>query len=85
MIIGIIITLFVEFLNLIFQLLPASNGLPTGITTSINTMWGYLTACPYFSPVQAIYICLGIVLIFEMSVLGFKAINWVIGKVRGSN
>lgn len=55
--------------------------LPEGITTAISTASGYISSIDFIVPVSTILSIFGVFLTFEVGVLTFKGINWLIRKI----
>jgi len=82
MIISFFLDLFYRFLNLVLGFLPTGS-LPSAISTSLNTIVGYMNTFNFFFPIQEIFVVLGISLAFELAVQLFFFANWVYHKIRG--
>lgn len=77
--------MFYSVFSTMISFLPDSNGLDPDIQNSIINVWGYIKAYSYILPVSSMFIVLGLALSFHLSIFLYRLVNWVIGKLRGSN
>lgn len=73
------ISLFV--VNLIISIFPSSLGFPPAFDTAITTLAGYTTIFSPVLPLSTMATVLGLVIAFELSVFGFKALRWAFAHV----
>jgi len=71
-----------SFLNFIVGLLPTGN-LPTAISSSITSIWGYVNAFSYVVAVQTLIQVVVLVIAFDIGMLLWHLIQWIIRKVPG--
>jgi len=71
-------------LLLLISILP-SYALPSSISSSLASVISYGQAFSFIFPISTLITVAGLALLFHLGILGFKLLNWIIGKVRGSN
>ena len=79
-----IATILFSFITGLISLLPNPETLPSFIDsafTSIAPFWGFAN---YFFPVTVLVSIFILGMAIEGSILGFKIVNWVYNKFRGS-
>lgn len=85
MITGFIINaVYIALYNLI-DIFPNGSGLDSNISSSFTTMVGYAYSYSWLLPIGTLITVLIIAVTFQSGILLFKIINWIIGKIRGSN
>lgn len=75
---------FFTFISFVISLFPVFSGLPQGITTAFSSIGSYLNMANGFFPMDTLWSAIVILVTFEMGILTFKTLNFVINKVRGS-
>jgi len=83
--IGSTLTIVVTVTLLLFGIsfLPDAPPLPDGITSSFNSMIGYITAWGYFIDFKTFFLVLGLTLAVELIILSYKIIMKIIHLVLG--
>jgi len=84
MITGLIINFFYILLFNLLAFLPDSQGLPSAVASSFTSLSGYAHAWDYIFPIYTLLYILTLSALFHVGILGFKIVNWIINKVRGS-
>lgn len=82
MITTFILTILYSFSNLVLAFLPTGT-LPAGFTTALAYFWGALNAFSYIFPVSTLLAALAIVLAFDVGVMAWHFLQWVIKKIPG--
>jgi len=77
--------IFYLFLLGLLAILPSSAGLPSGFNTALSGIFNGAYAYNSIFPIDTVVTILQFLVIFEGGILLFKIVNWIIGKVRGSN
>jgi len=77
-------TFFNFVLGLIANILPNSNGLPTGISNAITTFAGYLNSWGGMFPVNTLFTVITTVILFEVGVIMFKFVKFILNLFRGA-
>jgi len=83
MILGFLLDLFYQLLQGVATVLPASQGLPTQITSAFIFVVYQLNTWSFIFPVATIFTILGYTLAIELAWFGFEGLLWVYHKVRG--
>jgi len=65
----------------ILSVLPAGSPAPAAWVSGVYTIWGDINAFSFIVPVNTLLFCLGIAMIFHLSILGFKVFHWIITKI----
>lgn len=78
-----ILDLFVIVINGILNFLPSPETLPASVDSSISAFLGILAKLNNIFPVDTLFIILNIILVIELSLLVFQAIDWIYTKIRG--
>lgn len=65
-------------------LLPESSGLPIGIENAISDAVGMAYAFDFIVPIDTVLTLLGLVTAFEIGILTYRFIMWIIHLVRGN-
>lgn len=78
-----VIYLFVYAITAIIRVAPDVS-LPSGMTNSIATASGYISAIDDFFPVhELIYTLVAVFIVYETAYFAYKLIMWVIRKIPG--
>jgi len=81
-----IVTVLLDFANFFLQgllsLLPVGN-LPLGIPNGILYFWGILNSFSYVFPVSTLFLALLFVLGFDVGVMLWHVLQWIIRKIPG--
>jgi len=80
MITTFLLTILFNFLNFLLSLLPVGV-LPTAIATAVGYFWGVLNSFSFVFPVGALLGALLLVLSFDIAMLLWHIIQWVIRKI----
>lgn len=84
MIITLLLNIAYSFIDGLILLLPVGS-LPTQFMTAVNYFWGIFNSFSYIIPVQTLFEALLIVLAFDLVLLGWRFLNWIIRKLPGVN
>jgi hypothetical protein len=76
-IVGLIITLPL-------RLLPLGITLPPEVLSAFEFIVKQGSAWDALLPVRDLVVIVGLILTFEVAAFGFRSLNWVINKIRGS-
>jgi hypothetical protein len=74
--------IFLSFLNLLVNLLPAGH-LPSPILSAFTYFMGVLNAYSFVVPVDTLLQAAGVILVFDGTMLVWYFVNWIIRKVPG--
>lgn len=75
----LILALFIAVLNV----LPVASALPLAFSSALVSIIGFMKAWNFFFPITEIFICVGIVLTFDLIVWGFHWVWKVMKFLRG--
>jgi len=81
---AIFLILFFVFFVAVLNALPLAGATTPAFITAIGTFVGYMKAWNFLFPISELFICVGIVVTFEISVWGWHVMLWVLKKVRGA-
>jgi len=73
---------FNSFVGLLLGLLPTGH-LPADVATAITYFWYVVNSFSYVFPVGALLSALLVILAFDLAMLLWKMINWIIKKIPG--
>lgn len=82
MITSFLLSILNGFLNMLLQVLPAG-ALPDSIASSFSSVWGYVNAFSYVVAVDTLILVVVLVVAFDLILLGWSFVNWIIRKVPG--
>lgn len=82
MIFTLILNFFYALLNFLIEVLPTGN-LPAGFTSALNYFWSVVNAFSYIIPVGTLLSALLIMLAFDLAVLVWHFVQWIIRKIPG--
>lgn len=77
-------TIWDFILETLASTLPASQGIPTEVSTAFLTFMGYLNGMNLILPISTLLQCISIYLIFEGIIVMTHFTKWIIELVRGS-
>lgn len=69
---------FDTVLGFLLGWLPESDGLPDGVASAFTTFMGYVNNFDFIVPVSTIILVIQFVIAFELIILAFRLIKWVI-------
>jgi len=81
---AIFLILFFALFVAVLNFLPVASATTPAFITSIGTLVGYMKAWDFLFPISELFICVGIVVGFEVIVWSWNALTWVLKKVRGA-
>jgi len=81
MIFTIIFTVVYNLLYLLVALLPTANPLPVVISSSVSYIFGFLWNFNFLVDVPTLYTILGLTLAFEVGVVLWHLLHWVLAKI----
>jgi len=81
---AIFLILFFALFVAVLNWLPVATATNSAFLTSIATMVGYVKSWDFLFPITELFICVGIVVGFEVIVWGWNVMTWVLKKVRGA-
>jgi len=80
-----IITAFLNildgFLNLLVFVFPAGSGFPQAVHDAASQVGGYVGILDPIFPIDTLYTILGLVIIIEVAILGFKSLKWLLSFI----
>jgi len=76
------LTILYGFVSLITNFLPTGN-LPSEISTAIDYLWAIGNSFSYVIPIDTLLQALLLVLAFDLALLLWHFINWIIRKIPG--
>jgi len=79
--ISFIIDIVYNFVSLIVNLFPTGSGFPEVWHTSAQTLGGYFNMMSVIIPVEALSVCIGLLITVELSLFGFKTVKWLISHI----
>jgi len=68
-------------LNTVLSIFPDSTGLPTGFTSSLSYIAGYVGILDPLVPLSTLATCFAIVLTYELSIFAFRGFRWIISHI----
>jgi len=77
MITSAFIFLFATMLGLVLDILPSYAGLPAGLDTALNYIFGLIAGISDFVPMDTVWTLLLLSLGIELSILGFNFFQWL--------
>lgn len=81
MIIDTIIYIVASLLSIILAIFPTSAGLPAEFSSALTTLSGYVGILDPLVPIATLAQCLSIILLYEATLIAFKATVWLYHKV----
>lgn len=83
MFLPILLILLVPLISFLFgTIIPLT--IPTGVATALTSMFSFLNSLSFLIPVSTIGVLLIATMYFQLSLLLFRLIMWVIALVRGN-
>jgi len=82
MISSFFLTFFALFLSGLLSLLP-SGSLPLEISASLTSVWGFVNAFSYVIAVDTLLQVVALAIAFDIVVLVWHLIQWIIRKIPG--
>jgi len=82
MIVTLILNIFYAFVTLLLSILPVGN-LPEGFIEGLNYFWGVINTFSYIIPVDTMLQALLVVLAFDLAILLWHFLQWIIRKIPG--
>jgi len=80
MILTFLFNFFFDFLNGLINLLPVGS-IPTGIGDSLTYIVGVMNTFNWFFPLDTLFTVLGITVGFELVVVSYHFIMWILRKI----
>lgn len=82
MITTFLLNIFFSLVNALLGVLPVGS-LPSGVSSSITSIWGYVNAFSYVIALDTFLQVLALVVAFDLVVLLWHIIQWIIRKIPG--
>jgi len=82
MITTFLLTVLLSFLSLLVGFLPTGS-LPAAVATSVTSLWGYVNAFSYVLALDTLLQVLVLVVAFDITMLLWHIIQWIIRKIPG--
>jgi len=73
--------LFYAFFTAVLNFLPDATTLPTGISTAIILIYGYMQLFNFFFPIDTLFLVLLSAIVFQGSIYAWYVARWVIAVV----
>jgi len=80
----VFLVLFFAFFIGVLNYLPLAGTTVPAFTSAITTMVGYMKSWNFLFPMTELFVCVGIVVAFEVIVWGWHVMLWVTKKIRGA-
>lgn len=71
-----------SFVGLLLNLLPTGS-LPSGISTAISYFWAIVNSFSYVFPVSTLLAAFLVLLAFDLAVLLWHLLQWILRKIPG--
>ena len=68
--------------SLLIGFLPTGH-LSSSFTSALTQLWGIINTFSYLIPVDTLLTLVGLVIAFDIAVLLWRVVNWVIRKIPG--
>lgn len=81
---AIFLALFFIVFVAVLNWLPLAGATLPAFSTAITTLVGYMKAWDFLFPITELFICVGIVVSFEVIVWSWHALNYALKKIRGA-
>jgi len=81
MIVTAFVSIITYFLSLLVAVFPESTGLPSELTAATNYLGGYLNLLDPIVPIDTLGTTLGILVLIELAIFGFKTAKWIISHL----
>jgi hypothetical protein len=81
MITSIFLNILYALLAFFLSVLPQGGTIPSQWISGVYYAWNAVNAFSFIVPVQTLAWCLGIAMVFHLSILAFKLFHWVITKI----
>lgn len=81
---AIFLLLFFTFFIAVLNFLPTAGTINPAFISSVTTMIGYMKAWNFIFPITELFICVSIVVSFELIVWLWHVLVFVLKKVRGA-
>jgi len=74
---------FYGLLSILFSLFPTSSGLPGGFANAISSTVNFINAYSILVDVDTLFTVIIYTVAFELGIIGYKVVLWVIHIIRG--
>jgi len=85
MIVGFLLSLPAYLLMVVFALFPSGAPASPEWVASVYLIWAYINSFSFIVPVSTLLSCLGIAMVFHLSIFLYHALYWLIKKIPGMN
>lgn len=82
MISTVLLTILNSFIGFLLALLP-SGAIPSGISTAITYFWLIVNSFSYIFPVSTLLAAFLVLLAFDLAVLLWHLLQWILRKIPG--
>jgi len=81
MITSFLVSFAAYVLQTLVAIFPSSAGLPPDVTAALTQFGGYVGVLDPILPIATLATVFALVITFELSIFGFKALRWLISHV----
>lgn len=81
MILDALINIARSILGWVIDLFPNSTGFDSSVHTAFSSLGGYLEIWKPILPMSTVLFMLGIIILVELSIFGFKTFKWIISHI----
>ena len=81
---AIFLILFFIFFVAVLNFLPTAGALPASFSSAFTLVVGYMKAWNFIFPVSELFVCVGIIVVYELIYWGWRALTGATRIVRGS-
>jgi len=85
MITGFFLSLPAYLLMVVFALFPTGQPAPPEWVSSVYLIWSYIDSFSFIVPVDTLLWCLGVAMVFHLSIFLYHALSWLLKKIPGMN
>jgi len=85
MITDFVLSIPLFFVRAFVSFIPASDGLPAGVSSAISSAVSYMNGLSYFFPIDTFLTVTVLILSVEAGILLWNSINWILRKIPGVN
>lgn len=84
MILGILLIILYSVFSFVIGIFPSWAGWPSAMENTITTVGASLATLNKIIPIDTLLAILGIMFLLEFGYQTYRAINWILNKLRGS-
>lgn len=83
MITGFFLDILYAFISFLLGLLPLGSSIPASWATGIATVIADIRAFSFIVPLDVLFTCLSIAVVFHLFVFVWNLVHWVLSLIRG--